>query len=138
LLEKNDVIVSNNSEEENKEVQAISVADEAPTAHKEIKVYTSQFTTPDQSSDHVHMLDESKRLKHSEAVQKLVEEEVTKNYLPPAITSAVKDYMTRILNLSSSIKKLKHAEVTNIKYKVCEVQNDYLDGNKNKKSDIEE
>ncbi|CAG8733312.1 25337_t:CDS:2, partial [Racocetra persica] len=35
-------------EEENEEVQAISVADKAPTAHKRIKVYTSQSTTPDQ------------------------------------------------------------------------------------------
>ncbi|CAG8506302.1 18907_t:CDS:1, partial [Racocetra fulgida] len=40
VLEENDVIVLDDSEEENKEVQAISVADEAPTAYKGIKVYT--------------------------------------------------------------------------------------------------
>ncbi|CAG8775807.1 36794_t:CDS:1, partial [Racocetra persica] len=48
VLEENDVIVLDDSEEENKEVQAISVADETSTVHKGIKVYTSQSTTPDQ------------------------------------------------------------------------------------------
>ncbi|CAG8646158.1 16685_t:CDS:2 [Cetraspora pellucida] len=35
-----------NSKEKNEEVQAISVANEALIAHKGIKVYISQFTTP--------------------------------------------------------------------------------------------
>ncbi|CAG8563902.1 2698_t:CDS:2, partial [Scutellospora calospora] len=156
VLEENDVIVLDDSEEENKEVQVISVADEAPIAHKEIKVYTSQSTTPDQRRallfnvgepfEHNHSSGRKegipakkwRKTKRSEAVQKLVEKEVTKNYSLFAITSAIKDYATRILDLSLSVKELKHAKVTNIKYKVCEVQNDYLSSNKNKKSDIEE
>ncbi|CAG8849651.1 22714_t:CDS:2, partial [Racocetra persica] len=48
VLKENDVIVLDDSEKENEKVQALSVADEAHTAHKGIKVYTSQSTTPDQ------------------------------------------------------------------------------------------
>ncbi|CAG8686296.1 2738_t:CDS:2, partial [Ambispora leptoticha] len=40
VLEENDVIVLDDSEEENEEVQAISVADEVPTEHKGIKFQT--------------------------------------------------------------------------------------------------
>ncbi|CAG8842173.1 24732_t:CDS:2, partial [Racocetra persica] len=147
VLEENDVIVLDDSEEEN----------------EEIKVYTSQSTTSDQRrvllfnvgelfevsinefdsewwpllqicDKHNHSSGRKEgipvekhrktkvcppisasqksgeRLKHSEAVQKLVEEEATKNYPPPAITSTVKDYATRILDLGSSVKELKRAE----------------------------
>ncbi|CAG8714606.1 15727_t:CDS:2 [Cetraspora pellucida] len=47
VLEKNGIVVLDNSEKDEK-IQAISAADEASTAYKEIKVYISQSTTPNQ------------------------------------------------------------------------------------------
>ncbi|CAG8602966.1 9507_t:CDS:1, partial [Scutellospora calospora] len=84
------------------------------------------------------MLDESEKLKRSKVVHKLIKEEAAKNYLPLVIMNVIKDYATRMLDLGLSVKKLKCTEVTNIKYKVCEVQNNHLGGNKDKKSDLEE
>ncbi|CAG8846587.1 44600_t:CDS:2, partial [Gigaspora margarita] len=99
VLEENEVIVLEDSEEENEEIS---------------------------------------ELKRSEAVWKLVEEEAAKDYPPTAITNVVKEYATRILDLGSSVKELRRAEVTNIKYKVCEMQNNNLGGNLNKETDIKE
>ncbi|CAG8609396.1 7181_t:CDS:2 [Gigaspora margarita] len=46
MLKKNDVVVLEDNEEENK-IQLISTAEEAPVAQKGVKVYISQSTTPD-------------------------------------------------------------------------------------------
>ncbi|CAG8838717.1 20464_t:CDS:2, partial [Gigaspora margarita] len=81
----------------------------------------------------------SEVLKHSNAVQKLVEEEAVKNYSPPIIVSAIKDYATKKLDLGASIKELKRKEVSNIKQKVSEAQkNNRFGGNMNIDSDIAE
>ncbi|CAG8514868.1 3461_t:CDS:2 [Gigaspora margarita] len=89
------------------------------------------------SSNHTHTLEESEVLKHSNAVQKLVKEEAVKNYPPPTIVSAIKDYATRKLDLGTSVKGLKRKEVLNIKQKVNKVQkNNSFGGNTNIDSNI--
>ena len=91
------------------------------------------------SLDHTHTLGESEVLKRSDAVRKLVEEEAAKNYPPPTIMSAIKDYATRKLDLGASVKELKRKEVSNIKQRVWEVQkNDNFGGNLDIESDIVE
>ncbi|CAG8698237.1 23916_t:CDS:1, partial [Gigaspora margarita] len=59
------------------------------------------------------MLDKSEKLKHLEAVRKLVVKKAAKNYLPLSL----QDYAARMLDLGSSVKELKYAKITNIKYK---------------------
>ena len=46
-----------------------------------------------------------------------MEKEAVKNYPPLAITSAVKEYATK-LGLGASVQELRRKEVANIKYKV--------------------
>ncbi|RGB40502.1 hypothetical protein C1646_753225 [Rhizophagus diaphanus] len=69
-------------------------------------------------------------------VESLVEIEVAKNYPPPAITSAVKEYAMLELDLGECIRELKRKEVTNIKYKIRGPTETRLIGNSNLKSDI--
>ncbi len=88
--------------------------------------------------NHMHTLEESERLKRSQVVRNLVEQEAIKNYSSPAIVSAVKEFATEKLDLSSSVKELKCREVTNIKNKVCETQNIQFEGKANLELDIEE
>ena len=71
--------------------------------------------------NHMHTLEESERLKRSQVVRNLVKQEAIKNYSPPAIISAVKEFTTEKLDLNSSIKELKHRKVTNIKNKVHKI-----------------
>ena len=78
---------------------------------------------------------ESNRLKRSQAVQILVKKEAEKNYSPPAITSAVKEYATK-LGLSANVRELNRKEVANIKYKVCEPLEAHLICDSDLKSDI--
>ena len=59
------------------------------------------------SSNHMHSLLEIDRIKHSQAIRNLVENEAVKNYSPPAITSAVKEYATIKLDLNVSVNELK-------------------------------
>ena len=59
------------------------------------------------SSDHAHNLNESDKLKCSQAVRVLVEKEAMKNYPTPAIVNAVKEYASEKLDLGTSVKKLK-------------------------------
>ncbi|CAB5178440.1 unnamed protein product [Rhizophagus irregularis] len=66
----------------------------------------------------------------------LVEIEAAKNYPPPAITSAVKEYATLELDLGECARELKRKEVTNIKYKICGPTETRFIGNSNLKSDI--
>ncbi|CAG8849165.1 1167_t:CDS:1, partial [Gigaspora margarita] len=47
VLEENEVIVLEDSKEENKKISEVP-ANGAPTAYEEIKIYTSQSTTSDQ------------------------------------------------------------------------------------------
>ncbi|RHZ84001.1 hypothetical protein Glove_86g96 [Diversispora epigaea] len=101
----------------------------------EKKVYIERYQD---SSDHTHTIKESKKLKHSQFVRNLVEQEAIKNYPPPAIVNAIKEYAIEKLNLSSSVKELRRKEVTNIKSKVYKLQNTYLTDNINLELDIEE
>ena len=70
------------------------------------------------SPDHTHSLLEIDRIKRPKVVRDLVENEAIKNYSPPAITSAIKEYATEKLGLGECVRELKRKEVTNIKYKV--------------------
>jgi hypothetical protein len=65
-----------------------------------------------------------------------VEKKVVKNYLPLAITAAVKEYATIELGLGASAQELKHKEVINIKYKVRGPMEVHLVGNSDLKLDI--
>src|SRR6266496_6063579 len=87
------------------------------------------------SSNHTHTLLESDRIKCSQAVRTLVKKEVVKNYSPPSITAAVKEYAIK-LSLGTSVSKLKRKEVSNIKYKVCGPMEAHLFCNSDLKSDI--
>ncbi|RHZ67799.1 hypothetical protein Glove_299g65 [Diversispora epigaea] len=99
------------------------------------KVYIERYQD---SPDHIHTIEESEKLKRSQFVRNLVEQETIKNYLPPAIVNAIKEYAIEKLDLSSSVKELRRKEVTNIKSKVYKLQNTYLTGNINLELDIEE
>ncbi|RHZ62870.1 hypothetical protein Glove_334g92 [Diversispora epigaea] len=81
----------------------------------EEKVHVEHF---ENSPDHTHSLDKSDKVKHPQVIRNLVEQEAIKNYHPPAILNAVKEYATETMNLNSSVKELRLKEVTNIKYKV--------------------
>ncbi|RHZ89716.1 hypothetical protein Glove_12g29 [Diversispora epigaea] len=70
------------------------------------------------SSNHTHTISES-----------------DKNYSPPAITVAVKEYATK-LGLGKSVFELSRKEVTNVKYKICGPLEAHLLCNSNLKSDI--
>src|ERR1044071_4750752 len=87
------------------------------------------------SPDHAHPLLESNRLKCSQAVRVLVEKEAVKNYAPPAITSAIKEYATT-LGLDANARELQRKEVANIKYKVRGPMETHLMCNSDLKSDI--
>ncbi|CAG8833017.1 23995_t:CDS:2, partial [Cetraspora pellucida] len=98
---------------------------EADLCHAKIKV--SWFVVEQKvcverfpgSSDHAHDLNESDKLKRSQAVRVLVEKEAMKNYPTPAI-------------------ELKWREVANIKYKVRGPQNTYLIGASKLAPDIQD
>ena len=66
---------------------------------------------------HSHPLKESDRLKRSDMVRTLIEEEAVKSYPPVAIVDAVKEHADT-LSLGSSVQDLRRKEVANIKYKV--------------------
>ncbi|GBC09883.1 hypothetical protein RclHR1_00920001 [Rhizophagus clarus] len=89
------------------------------------------------SSEHTHSLLESDRLKRSQATRTLVEKEAVKNYSPPAITSAIKEYASK-LGLGASVSELKRKEVANIKYKVRGPMEAHLTCNSGLRSDISE
>ncbi|CAB5186666.1 unnamed protein product [Rhizophagus irregularis] len=76
------------------------------------------------------------RLKRPKVIRSLVEIEAAKNYPPPAITSAVKEYATLELDLGECARELKRKEVTNIKYKIRRPTETRFIGNSNLKSDI--
>ncbi|PKY34821.1 hypothetical protein RhiirB3_476066 [Rhizophagus irregularis] len=88
------------------------------------------------SSNHTHLLLDVDRLKHPQVIRTLVEKEAVKNYLPLAITAAVKEYATIELGLGASAQELKRKEVTNIKYKVRGPMEVHLVGNSDLKLDI--
>jgi hypothetical protein len=90
------------------------------------------------SPNHTHSLLEVDRIKRPKVIRNLVEIEATKNYSPPAITSAVKEYATLKLDLGECMRELKHQKVTNIKYKVRGPAETQLVGNKDLKLDISE
>src|ERR1043165_6694127 len=90
------------------------------------------------SPDHSHSLEESEKLKRSNAVRDLIIQEASKNYRPPEILSAVKEYATDNLDLGESVKELRQMEVTNIKYKVRESLDTHLIGNPKRGSDIQD
>ena len=88
------------------------------------------------SPDHTHTLLEVDRIKRPKAIRRLVEIEAVKNYSPPAITSAVKEYATLKLGLGECARELNRKEVTNIKYKIRGPMESHLVGNSVLKSDI--
>ncbi|RIB14288.1 hypothetical protein C2G38_2195574 [Gigaspora rosea] len=88
--------------------------------------------------DHTHTLDNIEKIKRSQVVRNLVEQESLKDYRPPAILNAVKEYAKEKLNLDESMKELKHKEVTNIKYKVRGSLDAHLIGNPKRSLDIQE
>lgn len=88
------------------------------------------------SPDHTHTLLEVDRIKRPRAIRRLVETEAVKNYSPPAITSAVKEYATLKLGLGECVRELNRKEVTNIKYKIRGPMESHLVGNSVLKSDI--
>ncbi|CAB5217379.1 unnamed protein product [Rhizophagus irregularis] len=90
------------------------------------------------SPDHSHALEESKRLKRSQIVRDLVIQEAVKNYKPPEIVSVVKEYATDKLDLGESVKELRRKEVTNIKYKIHGSLDAHLIGNPKRELDIRE
>ncbi|GES83591.1 hypothetical protein GLOIN_2v1777773 [Rhizophagus clarus] len=110
------------------------------------KIKVSQFISEQKvrveryndSPDHTHSLDESEKLKRSQVVRTLVEQEALKNYRPPAIVSAVKEFATEKLGLNESVKELRRKEVTNIKSKVRGSLDTHLIGNPNRELDIQE
>ncbi|CAB4388177.1 unnamed protein product [Rhizophagus irregularis] len=70
------------------------------------------------SPTHAHLLLECDRIKRPQVIRTLVEKEAIKNYTPPAIASAVREYATKELGLGTSVSELKCQEVANIKYKI--------------------
>ncbi|PKY23585.1 hypothetical protein RhiirB3_437841 [Rhizophagus irregularis] len=70
------------------------------------------------SPNHAHLLLECDRIKRPQVIRTLVEKEAIKNYTPPAIASAVREYATKELGLGTSVSELKRQEVANIKYKI--------------------
>ena len=90
------------------------------------------------SPDHTHDLRENDRVKRSQAVRTLVEKEAVKNYTPPAITAAVKEYATTELGLGLSVCDLRRKEVANIKYKIRGPMEAHLIGNRDLKKDMVE
>ncbi|CAB4421298.1 unnamed protein product [Rhizophagus irregularis] len=90
------------------------------------------------SPDHSHTLEESEKLKRSQTVQNLVMQEAIKNYRPPEIVNAVKEYATEKLDLGESVKELRQKKVTNIKYKVRGALDAHLVGNSDLKLDIQD
>ncbi|RHZ89850.1 hypothetical protein Glove_9g317 [Diversispora epigaea] len=87
------------------------------------------------SPNHTHTISESDKVKRSQAIRTLVEIEAIKNYSPPAITVAVKEYATK-LGLGTSVSELSRKEVTNVKYKICGPLEAHLLCNSDLKSDI--
>ncbi|RHZ76598.1 hypothetical protein Glove_195g8 [Diversispora epigaea] len=83
---------------------------------QEGKVKIERF--PD-SPNHMHSLEESDKVKQPQIIRNLVVQEAIKNYRPPAILNAVKEYASEKMDLGTSVKELRLKEVTNIKYKVC-------------------
>ena len=90
------------------------------------------------SADHTHDIGDNDKVKRSQAVRILVENEANKNYSPPDITAAVKEYATDKLGLGSSINNLKRKEVANIKYKIRGPMEAHLIGSRNLNTDITE
>ncbi|GBB87598.1 hypothetical protein RclHR1_14070005 [Rhizophagus clarus] len=87
-------------------------------------------------SDYTHSLLEVNRIKRPKAIRALVEIEASKNYSPPAITSAIKEYAISKLGLGECARELKRKKVANIKYKVCEPTESDLLGNSDLKLNI--
>ncbi|PKY31702.1 hypothetical protein RhiirB3_393511 [Rhizophagus irregularis] len=70
------------------------------------------------SPNHTHSLSEVDRLKWPKVIRSLVEIEAAKNYPPPAITSAVKEYVTLELDLGEYAHELKRKENRGILLKI--------------------
>ena len=85
------------------------------------------------SFNHTHSLLELDRLKCSQAIRTLVEK-AEKNYSPLAITSAVKEYATK-LGLGANVRELNR-KVANVKYKVRGPLEAHLICDSDLKSDI--
>ena len=67
--------------------------------------------------DHAHTLEDSDRLKRSQAIKTLIEGEASKPYAPPAIAVTVKE-PAKDLGISSSARNIVTKDVANIKQKI--------------------
>ncbi|RHZ57425.1 hypothetical protein Glove_388g20 [Diversispora epigaea] len=99
------------------------------------KVHVERFQN---SPNHTHSLEESDKIKRPQIIRNLVEQEALKNYRPPAILNAVKEYAAERMDLDACVKELRRKEVTNIKYKVRGALDAHLIGNPNRELDIQE
>ncbi|CAB4399408.1 unnamed protein product [Rhizophagus irregularis] len=98
------------------------------------KVFICRFSKPNKSSTRKEGVSSKKRritkirpanmcsakikVQRYISEQKVLIQEAVKNYRPPEIVSAVKEYATDKLDLGESVKELRRKEVTNIKYKI--------------------
>ncbi|RHZ85584.1 hypothetical protein Glove_64g118 [Diversispora epigaea] len=99
------------------------------------KVHVEHFQN---SPNHTYSLEESDKIKRPQIIRNLVEQEALKNYRPPAILNAVKEYAAERMDLDACVKELRRKEVTNIKYKVRGALDAHLIGNPNRELDIQE
>ncbi|RIA84790.1 hypothetical protein C1645_831780 [Glomus cerebriforme] len=88
------------------------------------------------SSDHLHSIEDNEKLKCTKVIHELVIQETIKNYHPSEIVSAVKEIVTEKLDLDECVKELRWKEVTNIKYKIHGPLDTHLVSNPRRELDI--
>jgi len=86
--------------------------------------------------DHAHTLEDSDRLKRSQTIKTLIEQEASKPYTSPAIAITVKE-LAKNLGISSSAKNVVTKDVANIKQKIRKPENTGLIGESDLESDIQ-
>ncbi|GES90186.1 hypothetical protein GLOIN_2v1775727 [Rhizophagus clarus] len=90
-----------------------------PSASVPLIITSTTNLTTDKKRDHLFDIDHVLEIPIEDFNDKsLVKIEAAKNYLPLAITSAIKEYATLELGLGEYARELRHKEVANIKYKV--------------------
>ncbi|GBB85487.1 hypothetical protein RclHR1_01200001 [Rhizophagus clarus] len=118
-----------------------------PSASVPLIITSTTNLTTNEKQDHlfdvdralkIPMEDFNDKIKQSKAIRSLVEIEAAKNYSPPAITSAIKEYVTLELGLGECACELRRKEVANIKYKVRRPTEAHLIGNVDLRLNISE
>ncbi|GBB86118.1 hypothetical protein RclHR1_12580006 [Rhizophagus clarus] len=94
-----------------------------PSASVPLIITSTTNLTTDKKRDHLFDIDHVLEIPIEDFNDKsLVKIEAAKNYLPLAITSAIKEYATLELGLGEYARELRHKEVANIKYKEYRVK----------------